>query len=241
MPRIALTREPAWLTRSMDQIADRDLAGIDVVVHLAAAGISPRVSTWDDLLQWNVVVPARLLLTAANAGVTRFVATGSCFEYGRAGERYEFIPPNAPLEPTGAYAGSKAAAAVLFCTIATEKKLQLSYLRLFSVFGVGQHEGNLWPMIRRAALGGENLSLTPGEQVRDFIGVEHVAAELLAAAGDEAVEPGVPRVRNVGEGRPQTVRHFAEHWWREFGAQGKLLVGELPYRSDEVMRYVPQL
>jgi nucleoside-diphosphate-sugar epimerase len=117
----------------------------------------------------------------------------------------------------------------------------LSYLRLFSVFGAGQHEGNLWPMIRRAALAGENLALTPGEQVRDFIAVEQVAAELLSAAHDEAVELGVPRVRNVGTGRPQTVRQFAEHWWREFGAQGKLLVGELPYRSHEVMRYVPQV
>ncbi|MEX2309156.1 MAG: NAD-dependent epimerase/dehydratase family protein [Pirellulales bacterium] len=241
MPRIVLAREPAWLTRSMRQITERDLAGMDVVVHLAAAGISPRSSTWDELLEWNVVVPTKLLLTAASAGVRRFVAAGSCLEYGRAGGRYEFIPPDAPLEPTGAYAASKAAGGVLFCTIAAEKKLQLSYLRLFSVFGVGQHKGNLWPMIRRAALAGENLALTPGEQVRDFIAVEHVAAKLLAAARDEAVEPGVPQVRNVGTGRPQTVRQFAEHWWREFGAQGKLLVGELPYRSDEVMRYVPQV
>jgi len=240
-PRIVLAREPAWLTRSMEQISQRDLAGMDVVVNLAAAGISPRSSPWDELLQWNVVVPTKLLLIAASAGVSRFVAAGSCLEYGRAGGRYEFIPPDAPLEPTGAYAASKAAAGLLFCTIAAEKKLQLSYLRLFSVFGVGQHEGNLWPMIRRAALAGENLALTPGEQVRDFIEVERVAAELLTVARDEAVEPGRPRVRNVGSGRPQTVRQFAEHWWREFGAQGKLLLGELPYRSDEVMRYVPQL
>jgi UDP-glucose 4-epimerase len=241
IPRIVLAREPTWFTKSMEQISQRELAGMDVVVHLAAAGISPRTSPWDELLQWNVVVPTKLLLTAASAGVSRFVAAGSCLEYGRAGARYEFIPPDAPLEPTGAYAASKAAAGLLFCTIAAEKKLQLSYLRLFSVFGSGQHEGNLWPMIRRAALAGENLALTPGEQVRDFIAVERVAAELLTAARDEAVEPGLPQVRNVGSGRPQTVRQFAEHWWREFGAQGKLLIGELPYRSDEVMRYVPQL
>jgi nucleoside-diphosphate-sugar epimerase len=240
-PRIRLAREPTWLTKSMQQITVRDLAGMDVTVHLAAAGISPRSGTWDELLECNVVVPTKLLLMAASAGVRRFVAAGSCFEYGRAGERYEYIPADAPLEPTGAYAASKAAGGVLFCAIAAEKKLRLSYLRLFSVFGTGQHEGNLWPMIRRAALAGEDLALTPGEQVRDFIPVEDVADELLAAARDETVEPGIPRVRNVGTGRPQTVRQFAEHWWREFGARGKLLVGELPYRSDEVMRYVPQV
>jgi nucleoside-diphosphate-sugar epimerase len=241
MPRIALVCEPAWLATSMREIKERDLAGIDVVVHLAAAGISPRSSTWDELIEWNVVVPANLLQTAASAGVRRFVAAGSCLEYGRAAERYEFIPPDAQLEPTGAYAASKAAGGMLMRTIAHEKKLQLSYLRLFSVYGLGQHESNLWPMIRRAALAGDDLPLTPGEQVRDFVAVENVAAKLLAVAGDETVEPGVPRVRNIGTGRPQSVRQFAEYWWRELGARGKLRFGELPYRDDEVMRYVPQV
>jgi nucleoside-diphosphate-sugar epimerase len=241
VPRIVLARNPEWLTAAISQVTERELAGIDAIVHLAAAGISPRTGTWDELLEWNVVAPAKLMLTAANAGVKRFVAAGSCFEYGRAGERYEFIPTDAPLEPTGPYAASKAAGGLLLRTIAEEKKLKLSYLRLFSVFGEGQHESNLWPMIRRAALAGENLPLTSGEQVRDFIPVERVAAELLSAARDETLEAGVPRVCNIGTGRPQTVRQFAEHWWREFGAQGQLLIGKLPYRSDEVMRYVPQV
>ena len=240
MPRIAFARDPAWLTKSMEQVAESDFARIDVVVHLAAAGNSPRTATWDELVQWNVAAPANLFLIASDAGVKRFVVAGTCLEYGRAGERYEFIPPDAPLEPTGGYAASKAAASVLFRAIAAEQKLQLSYLRLFSVYGPGQHEGNLWPMIRRAALAGEDLPLTPGEQVRDFIAVEQVVDQLLAAALDENVKPGVPLVRNVGTGRPQTVRQFAEHWWRESRASGKLLFGKLPYRDDEVMRYVPR-
>jgi nucleoside-diphosphate-sugar epimerase len=126
-------------------------------------------------------------------------------------------------------------------TIAQETKLQLSYVRLFSVYGPGQHESNLWPMIRRAAQAGDDLPLTPGEQVRDFVTVENVAAKLLAIAGDETVEPGIPRVSNIGTGRPQSVRQFVEYWWREFGARGRLLFGILPYRDDEVMRYVPRV
>jgi len=241
MPRVGPVREPAWLTRSMRQVTERDLAGTDVLVHLAAAGISPRSSGWDELLEWNVVAPAQLLLTAASAGVRRIVAAGSCLEYGRAAARYEFIPPDAPLEPTGAYAASKAAGGVLLRAIAEEKKLRLSYARLFSVYGVGQQESNLWPMIRRAALEGADLPMTPGEQIRDFISVENAARGLLALACDESVESGLPRIRNLGAGRPQSVRQFAEQWWREFGARGKLLFGALPYRGDEVMRYVAQV
>jgi nucleoside-diphosphate-sugar epimerase len=241
IPRVALVREPTWLTRSMQQVTKHDLAGADVLMHLAASGISPRSGGWDELLEWNVVVPAKLLLTAASAGVKRIVAAGSCLEYGHAAARYEFIPPDAPLEPAGAYAATKAAGGVLLRTIAEERKLRLSYVRLFSVYGVGQQENNLWPMIRRAALEGDDLPLTPGEQVRDFITVENVAEGLLALACDECVEPGLPRICNLGSGRAQSVRQFAEYWWREFGARGKLLFGALPYRSDEVMRYVAQV
>lgn len=240
-PRIELTQEPTWLTKQLAQIVEGDLAGVDAVVHLAAAGVSPQVAIWDELLESNVVAPAKLLATVASADVSRWVVAGTCAEYGRAGERYDFIPPDAPLEPVTAYAASKAAASVLFRALAVERRARLSYLRLFSVFGAGQHEANLWPTIRHAALAGDDLPLTRGEQVRDFMGVDEVAAALVAAAVDDTVEPGRPSVRNVGSGQPQTVRQFAEHWWREFGARGRLLIGALPYRADEVMRYVPQI
>lgn len=240
-PRVTLEREPQWVTGSLADVSERELAGCDVLVHLAAVGISPRVATWDELLEWNIAVPAKLLLTAVSAGVKRWIVTGSFAEYGNAGLRYEFIPPDAPLEPTYPYAASKAAGSVLFRTLATEQRAQLCYLRLFSVFGEGQHESNLWPMIRNAALAGDDLPLTPGEQLRDFVAVERVAAELLAEVEDKSVAYGVPRMRNIGTGVPQTVREFAEHWWRRFGARGKLLVGALAYREGEVMRFVPHI
>ena len=48
MPRVALVREPTWLACSLRQITESDLAGTDVLLHLAAAGISPRSSGWDE-------------------------------------------------------------------------------------------------------------------------------------------------------------------------------------------------
>ena len=51
---------------------------------------------------------------ARQGGVRRFVAAGSCFEYGRSGIRHEFITPNAPLEPSFSYPASKAASSIVF-------------------------------------------------------------------------------------------------------------------------------
>jgi hypothetical protein len=37
------------------------------------------------------------------------------------------------------------------------------------------------------------------------------------------------------------VIEFSEYWWRYWGAKGKLLPGAVPYRDNEVMRYVPKI
>jgi len=50
-----------------------------------------------------------------------------------------------------------------------------------------------------------------------------------------------PLVANVGTGHPQTLLGFAEHWWKNWDAKGRLLPGALPYRDNEVMRYVPEV
>ncbi|RIK83989.1 MAG: hypothetical protein DCC67_05410 [Planctomycetota bacterium] len=239
-PRIPLDAEPQWVEKSMLDVAQRDVAGCDAIVHLAAHTANPPYDTLENCLYWNLTAPLGLFRVARRVGIDRFVVAGSCFEYGRSGERYEFIPPDAPLEPTLSYPASKAAASAAFIAFAVETQARLSIHRVFHVFGEGEHEQRLWPTLRRVALSGDDLPMTPGEQVRDFCPVEQVAATLLAACG-EAMEPGRVIVENVGAGQPETVRAFAERWWRRWNAAGHLVFGALPYRVGEVMRYVPLL
>lgn len=240
-PRIALAQEPVWLNRAMPEVTPDELAGHDVLVHLAAVGVSPQKADWATLLRVNVTESLALWLQAAEAGLDRFVICGSCFEFGKSGERYEFIPPDAPLEPTTAYAASKAAATMTAVALARERGLRMMVARPFHTFGEGQHESNLWPSLQRAALAGEDFPMTPGDQVRDYTPVEEIARQLLAAAELVDVLPGHPSIRNLGAGRPESLRGFAESWWTRWNASGRLLFGAQDYRPDEVMRYVPKL
>ena len=91
----------------------------------------------------------------------------------------------------------------------------------------------------KSALSGENFPMTGGEQVRDFVHVDDVAKTFLHAATRPDVLPGQPLVRNVGSGQPVTMRDFAETWWHRWNARGSLLIGVLPYRPNEVMRFAP--
>lgn len=222
----------------MAQITAEQLAGHDVLIHFAAAGVRPGQADWQSCFDVNLNKSLHLWVSAADAGVKRFVICGSCFEYGRAAERYDFIPPTAPLEPTGPYHASKAAASMAAYALGVQRKLQLAILRPFHVFGEGEVEGRFWPSLRKAAIDGRDLPMTPGEQIRDFVPVEFVAAAFLSEISSDLI-PGAPRIANVGTGNAQSLRKFAEYWWARWNAPGRLLFGAEPYRADEVMRYVP--
>lgn len=233
--------EPRWVDKQMTEVTTHDLRGHDVVVHLAAHSANVPYDTLERCIYWNVVTPLNLFYTAIEAGITRFVVAGTCFEYGSAGERYEFIPPNAPLEAVASYPASKAMASVAFNAFARERSSKLSLHRIFHVYGNGEDENRFWPSLRRAAIAGDDFQMTSGDQVRDFIPVENAALQLLMACQDNTVSPGIAKVKNLGTGSPQTIREFAEYWWKKWDAKGELIIGAIPYRSGESMRFVPEL
>lgn len=239
-PRLALAQEPDWLEVPFESLEPHHLAGCELVVHLAAHSANVPYDSLENCLHWNVTVPLRMAGRAHQAGIKRFVVAGSCFEYGRAGERYEFIPVDAPLEPTQSYPISKAAASVAWAGFAREKTVEVSILRIFQVYGEGEPEGRLWPSIRAAALAGQDYPMTAGEQIRDFVPVEEVARGFLAEI-TATRQAGVPFIANLGTGQPQTVAAFAHKIWYECRATGKLKLGALPYRPNEVMRFVPDV
>jgi len=241
LPRVPLVQEPKWVDGLLDGDFRSDLEGCDAVVHLAAHSPNPPYDTLERCLYWNLMASLKLCDQAADVGVSKFLVAGSCFEYGRAGERYDFIPVDAPLEPTMTYPTSKAAASIAFSGWAVDRNVQLQILRIFQVYGEGEPEGRLWPSLRRAALAGADYPMTLGEQVRDFISVQEVAETFVKALTFENVEPGEPLIKHVGTGKPQSVLEFAQYWWKRWGAKGKLLPGAVPYRENEVMRFVPHV
>lgn len=238
-PRIQLSREPRWLDAGMDLVEPAHLEGVDVLVHLAAAGMPPRRAEWDACYLVNVSQSSKLVQRAIGAGVPRVVAAGSYAEYGAAGLRFDEIPPDAALEPTEPYAASKACASVTLASLCRNSRFVLVYQRLFSVFGEGQYEGNFWPALRAAADSGADFPMTKGDQVRDFVPVADVVEAMLHSCARGDAKPGEPLFENVGSGRPQRLSDFAAKWWREWNATGSLQLGAVPYREHEIMRYVP--
>lgn len=240
-PCIDIGREPQWLTKPLDELDAADLTGVEVLVHLASVGVSPKRASWQELFYWNVSVFVRLMEQAKLAGIKRLVVAGTFAEYGRSADHYDLIPADAPLLPTYPYAASKAAAFAAAHAFSIENRLELCYLRIFSAYGEGQFSGNFWPSLKEAAQSGADFKMTLGEQIRDYIAVNSVADAFLHAAVSEDISSDAPSVRNLGSGEPISMREFAEVWWKKWNAKGRLLIGALPYRDNEIMRFVPDL
>jgi UDP-glucose 4-epimerase len=251
-PVAAVTRRPpsredaalagvTWIVGELDEVPVTALAPCRALVHLAAAGVTGQEDDWDLCFGVNVMQSMRLWRAAIQAGIRRFIICGSCFEYGRAAERYERIPPDAPLEPVTAYAAAKAAATALAQGLAARHALELTVVRPFQVYGPGESVRRFWPSLQAAALAGRDFPMTAGEQVRDFVPVALVAEKIADEVTAVPPPAGQPVILHLGTGRGLTVKEFAESEWRRLGAKGRLLPGAIPMRPGEVLRYVPEL
>ena len=240
-PRLPLAAEPAWLDGALDADWRDALQGIDVLVHLASHTPNPPYAPIDECMYWNVFAALKLATQAQAAGISRYLVAGSCFEYGRSAERVAFVDVDTPLEPTLSYPASKAAATIAFDGFARIHGVLLKHLRIFQVYGEGEQASRLWPSLRKAALDGADFPMSPGEQLRDFVDVRDAAAQILAHLDFAGSAAGVPTVHPIASGAPETLLGFAQHWWRHWGATGRLLPGALPYRPSEIMRLVPAM
>jgi nucleoside-diphosphate-sugar epimerase len=229
------------VAKRLHEVTPSDFSNIDALIHLAAFGVNPISADWSKCFQTNVVDSLKCWRNAVDGGVCQFLICGSCFEYGLSGEQYENIPASAMLLPVGPYASSKAAATMAALGLAVEKNLNLLVVRPFHVFGEGEPEYRFWPSLRKAAISGSNFDMTKGNQVRDFIYVGDLAVKIIDLIENGCRKVGQPEVKNLGSGRPLSLIDFANSWWEKWGAVGSINSGAIPYRSNEVMRYVPCL
>ncbi|WP_062307801.1 NAD-dependent epimerase/dehydratase family protein [Polynucleobacter sinensis] len=238
LTRIPLMVQPRWIEGSLDENYEGLFEEVDVFVHMASHTPNPPYDSLEQCTYWNVYASLKLTTQAIKQGVKKYVIAGSCFEYGKSAERFDYLDIDTPLEPTLSYPTSKAAASVALMGLAREKALQLKLLRIFQVYGEGEPANRLWPSLRAAADSGADFPMSKGEQLRDFIRVEEVAKAFIQALDFSNCTFGSPSIQHVATGCPQSVLEFSQYWWNRWQARGRLIVGAVPYRHNEMMRVI---
>jgi nucleoside-diphosphate-sugar epimerase len=113
-------------------------------------------------------------------GARHIVVAGTAAEYAPADRPRAEGDPVGPLSPYGA------AKAHLHDELQQRGEIDVAWARIFSLTGSGERPSRLIPLVSAALLRGESVPLTDGEQVRDYLEVEEVAAALTALSFVEA-------------------------------------------------------
>ena len=201
----------------------------DVVIDL----VWPGLPNYKDLfhVEENFPNSYRMLRSFITDGYDRIVVAGTCLEYGmRSGP----VEPSMDAKPVVAYAVAKDLLRRSLEVLAQKYSANLSWCRLFYLFGEGQHQQSLIPQLKQAiAVGDGEFDMSGGEQLRDFVHVTD-AAEALTRISEFEETSGV---FNICSGQPVSVRRFVERIIAGMNAEIRLNLGHYPYPDYEPMAF----
>jgi nucleoside-diphosphate-sugar epimerase len=155
----------------------------------------------------------------------RIVMVGTCAEYDT---DEGCLREDSPVRPATLYAASKLATRLVVEPLAARGGAALAWARLFFLYGPDEDPRRMIPALIRALLEGREFPATDGEQVRDYLHVDDVAAGLAAVVGS-----GVSGVFNICSGEGIRVRRIMQMIGDQIGRAELIRFGEQPRRDWE--------
>lgn len=202
---------------------------VDALIHLAWGGLPDYRGLLH--LEQNLPMSYAFVKAMLEAGLRRLVAVGTCLEYGlRNGCLHEDVDPR----PVTAYGLAKDTLRRSIDVLATVHDFRFSWVRLFYMYGPGQHPNSLLSQLDAALARGERtFDMSGGEQLRDYLPVSKVAEYLVSVA----LHPRATGIVNCCSGRPISVRRLVEEHVASRGAAIQLNLGHYPYPDYEPMAF----
>jgi dTDP-6-deoxy-L-talose 4-dehydrogenase (NAD+) len=201
----------------------------DVLIHLAWGGLP----NYKSLHHFEDELPAqyRFLKALIESGLKNLLVAGTCFEYGmQSGPLRE----ESDTHPNNPYGFAKDALRRQLKYLQQVRPFNLTWTRLFYLYGEGQSENSLLPQLKRAVERGDRVfNMSGGEQLRDYMPIADAVKHLVSLAMT-ARDNGVV---NVCSGTPISVRKLVEGWIRENGWAMELDLGHYSYAEYEPMAF----
>jgi nucleoside-diphosphate-sugar epimerase len=201
----------------------------DVLIHLAWDGLPH----YKSLHHFETELPRqyRFLKTMIEAGLPSLLVTGTCFEYGMQSGP---LPAHMQTQPNNPYGYAKDALLQQLNFLQSIKLFNLTWARLFYMYGEGQPNSSLYPKLKESILRGDKVfNMSSGEQLRDYLSVEEVASRIARLA----MTGGNVGAINICSGKPISVRKLVEQWLQENEWEIELNLGYYPYPDYEPMAF----
>jgi nucleoside-diphosphate-sugar epimerase len=201
----------------------------DVLIHLAWNGLP----NYGSLHHFEEELPKQynFLKVLIDEGLSSLFVAGTCFEYGmQVGSLREDLVTN----PNNPYGYAKDALRKQLQYLKQAKSFNLTWARLFYMFGEGQSGMSLYRQLQGSvAQGHKTFNMSGGEQLRDYLAVEEVARRIVIFALS-GLDNGVV---NVCSGQPVSVKNLVRGWVDENHWNIALNLGFYDYPDYEPMEF----
>lgn len=203
----------------------------DVLLHAAWTVEHGKFWTSPDNLDW-VGASLRLARLAAEAGASRIVSVGTCFEYAWPDDG-PCDESTTPLAPATLYATSKDATRRVLEKFCITNELSFAWGRLFFLYGPGETRTRLVPALTLPMLAGQPARIDSGNAVRDFMEVGDAGAALARLALSTVTGP-----INIASGEGVSIGGLTRLVADIVGRPDLVVTGAFPDRAGEGPRCV---
>lgn len=216
------------IANTQDNVFDK-LGRPDVLIHLAWDGLP----NYKSLHHFETELPKQyhFLKNMVDGGLQSLVVSGTCFEYGMQSGCLREDMPTLPSNPYG-YAKDALRKQLEFLKVI--KPFNLTWARLFYVFGEGQPRTSIYSQLNEAVLRGDRtFNMSGGEQLRDYLPITEVAGLIVKLA---MLNKSLGVV-NLSSGKPISVKNLVENWIEKNHWDIKPSLGFYPYPDYEPMEF----
>lgn len=185
----AVTAPPSATHLPLPALADDPAPLIDAWVHFAWDGVGSAGRSDTNIQIENIQNAKKAYLYAKLLGARKFLFAGSQAEYGRGNHRVPL--PVSPYGKAKLSFGRWATEQSLLSEIYDDAPMQFIHMRIYSVYGSGDHETSLVNTVLRAALRHEAVTLGPCEQRWNYLEVHDLARAIRILLSSEDTRTGI--------------------------------------------------
>ena len=191
----------------------------DVFFHFAWDGVGAEGRANPEIQRRNVEMALTCLRAAGRLGTKRFLFSGSQAEYG---PRDGIITEETSCSPAIEYGRAKLQFLEEAKKLSQEMNIEYVHLRIFSVYGPGDHPWTLVSRCLRAFSNGEETPLSSCEQMWNFLHVED-AAEAIYRLSQCDLQGSC--VFNIASEDTRPLREFVNEIWQLCEKRGTPIYG----------------
>lgn len=169
------------------------------------------------------------LEAAAKLGCHNFVGAGSQAEYGNL--RGETQKPEDLTDPVTSYGIAKDQTRRMLMLKSGENGVNVQWVRIFSLYGIHDRKNTLISTLIEKMGRNEEIELTDGTQMWDYL-YEEDAGKALYAVGCDSRESGI---FCLGSGDAKPLREYIFEMKQIIGSDSVLKFGAVQYGKDAVM------